>query len=108
MPSVHLAVLPALCLVTGCVVSIPTTPGAERVAMTHKEADVTNCHLLGEVFGLTESNYVRDERREMQNETVDLGGDTLLITKEKDTPRGLAYRCEAAPATGTPAPAAPR
>ena len=47
--------------------------------MTHKEADVASCTVLGTFQGLTDDNYVRDERREMQNETVELGGDTLLL-----------------------------
>jgi hypothetical protein len=95
MPNPHLALLLALCLQSvGCVVSIPSEPGAENVTMTHKEADVASCTALGIVVGLTETNYVRDERREMQNQTVGLGGDTLLLTRDRDPPKGTAYRCK--------------
>jgi hypothetical protein len=95
MPNLHLALLLALCLLSaGCVVSIPSEPGAENVTMTHKEADVTSCTVLGNVVGLTDTNYVRDERREMQNLTVELGGDTLLLTRDRDPPKGTAYRCK--------------
>ena len=73
-------------------------PGAERVVITRHIADVASCTVLGNVDGLTESNYVRDERREMQNQTVDLGGDTLLLTGEMNPPKGIAYRCKPAAA----------
>ena len=78
----------------GCVLSIPSAPGAENVVMTHNEDDVASCTVLGSVVGLTDTNYVRDERREMQNQAVGLGGDTLLLTKDKDPPKGTAYRCK--------------
>jgi hypothetical protein len=95
MPNLRLALLSALSLLfAGCVVSIPSEPGAEKVIMTHKEADVATCTLLGNVVGLTDTNYVRDERREMQNQTLELGGDTVLLTREVDPPKGMAYRCK--------------
>ncbi len=91
----RLALLLALCLLSaGCVLSIPSEPGAENVTMTHKEADVASCTVLGNVDGLTETNYVRDERREMQNQAVGLGGDTILLTHDTDPPKGTAYRCK--------------
>jgi hypothetical protein len=95
MLNLHLALLPALCLLTaGCIVSIPSEPGAENVTLTHKEADVASCTALGTVVGLTDTNYVRDQRREMQNQAVGLGGDTLLLTADRDPPKGTAYRCK--------------
>jgi hypothetical protein len=95
MPNLRLALLPALCLLSaGCVVSIPSEPGAEKVTLTHKEADVASCTALGNVVGLTDTNYVRDQRREMQNQAVGLGGDTLLLTTDRDPPKGTAYRCK--------------
>jgi hypothetical protein len=97
MPNLHLALLLALCLLSaGCVVSIPSEPGAENVIMTHNEDDIASCTVLGTVVGLTDTNYVRDERREMQNQTVELGGDTLLLTRDLDPPKGTAYRCKTA------------
>jgi hypothetical protein len=100
MPTPRLALLSVLsALAAGCVVSIPTAPGAEKVALTHKEEDVAACTVLGNVVGLADTNYVRDQRREMQNETVELGGDTVLLTTDRDPPKGTAYRCRpAAPA----------
>ena len=98
MPNLHLALALAPCLLSaGCIVSIPSEPGAENVTMTHKEADVASCTPLGEVEGLTDTNYVRDERREMQNQAVGLGADTILLTRDRDPPKGLAYRCKAPP-----------
>jgi hypothetical protein len=95
MQNLNLALLLVLCLPsTGCVVSIPSEPGAENVALTHNEADVASCTVLGNVVGLTDTNYVRDERREMQNQTVELGGDTILLTLDRDPPKGTAYRCK--------------
>ena len=95
MPNLSLSLLVALCVLsTGCIVSIPSAPGAESVIMTHKEADVASCTVLGNVVGLTDTNYVRDERREMQNQAVALGADTLLLTRDRDPPKGTAYRCK--------------
>ena len=95
LPNRHLALLLALSLVSaGCVVSVPSAPGAENVTVTHKEADVASCTVLGNVVGLTDTNYVRDERREMQNQAVGLGGDTILLTRDRDPPKGTAYRCK--------------
>jgi hypothetical protein len=95
MPNLHLALLLALCLLSaGCILSIPSAPGAENVTMTHKEADVASCTAVGSVVGLTDTNYVTDERREMQNQAVGLGGDTLLLTRDRDPPTGTAYRCK--------------
>ena len=95
LPNLHLALLLVLPLLsTGCVVSIPSEPGAENVTMTHKEADVASCTVLGNVIGLTDTNYVRDERREMQNQAVGLGGDTIRLTRDRDPPKGTAYRCK--------------
>jgi hypothetical protein len=94
-PNLHLALLLALSLLSaGCFVSIPSEPSAEKVTMTHKEADVASCTVLGNVVGLTDTNYVRDERREMQNQAVGLGGDTILLTRDRDPPKGTAYRCK--------------
>jgi hypothetical protein len=95
MPDLRFSLLPPLCLLsTGCFVSVPSAPGAQGVIMTHKEADVASCTVLGNVVGLTDTNYVRDERREMQNQAVALGADTLLLTRDKDPPKGTAYRCK--------------
>jgi hypothetical protein len=95
MPNLRVTLLFAPCLLSaGCFVSIPSEPGAENVIMTHKEADVASCTPVGNVVGLTDTNYVRDERREMQNQAVGLGGDTLLLTRDRDPPKGTAYRCK--------------
>jgi hypothetical protein len=91
-----LAALLALSLLfAGCILSIPSAPGAQNVTMTHNEADIASCTVLGNVVGLTDTNYVRDERREMQNQAVGLGGDTILLTRDRDPPKGTAYRCKA-------------
>jgi hypothetical protein len=95
MTRLRLAVPPALfMLLNGCLITVPSAPGAEKVNMTHSESEVAACTPLGDVVGLTDTNYVADERREMQNQTIDLGGDTLLLTKDKDPPKGTAYRCK--------------
>jgi len=95
MPSIHLALLLAPCLLSaGCILSVPSVPGAENVSLTHNDADVASCTVLGNVVGLADTNYVRDERREMQNQAVGLGGDTVLLTRDRDPPKGTAYRCK--------------
>ena len=90
----YLVLLAGLYLQTAACVGIPSAPGAANVKLTHKEEDVADCTPLGPVVGLTDSNYVSDERREMQNQAVDLGADTLLLTREIDPPKGTAYRCK--------------
>src|ERR1700733_517674 len=95
MPNLRLALLLPPCLLSaGCILSIPSAPGAEKVIMTHKEADVASCTPVGNVVGLTDTNYVTDERREMQNQAGGLGGDRLLLTRDRDPPTGTAYRCK--------------
>src|ERR1700689_1842863 len=95
MPNLHPALLLAVCaLSAGCVVSIPSEPGAENVTMTHKEADVASCTVLGNVVGVTHANSVREGRVEMQNQAVGLGADTVLLTRDRDPPKGTAYRCK--------------
>ena len=94
MAKLYVGLLLGLVLQTTACVGIPTAPGAANVTMTHKEEDVAGCTPLGPVVGLTDSNYVSDEQREMQNQAVDLGADTLLLTREIDPPKGTAYRCK--------------
>jgi hypothetical protein len=97
MPNFNLVTVFALCVLSaGCVLSIPSEPGAENVVMTHNEADVASCTVLGNVVGLTDTNYVRDQRREMQNQAVELGADTILLALDRDPPKGTAYRCKPA------------
>ncbi len=97
MPNRNLALPWALCLLSaGCSVSVPSEPGAEGVTLTHKEADVASCTALGNVVGLADTNYVRDERQEMRNQAAGLGGDTILLTGDVDPPKGTAYRCKRA------------
>ncbi len=95
MPNLRLPALATLCLMTvACVLSIPSEPGAENVRLTHKDADIEGCEPIGTVVGLTDTNYVRDQRREMQNQAVGLGADTILFTTDRDPPKGTAYRCK--------------
>jgi hypothetical protein len=95
MPNPYVALPLALCLLSaGCAESVPLAPGAENVTVTHNEADVASCTAVGNVVGVTDTNYVTDERREMRNQAVGLGGDTLLLTRERDPPTGTAYRCK--------------
>ena len=99
MRNFRLAAPVALALLcAACVLSIPTEPGAQNVILTHKDADVESCVPVGTVVGLTDTNYVRDQRREMQNQAVGLGGDTILFTADRDPPKGTAYRCKPAKA----------
>ena len=99
MPDLRLTMLLAPCLLfSACILSIPSEPGANNVKITRNAADVESCTPLGNVVGLTDTNYVRDNRREMQNQAVDLGADTLLLAAGKDPPKGTAYRCKPAAA----------
>jgi hypothetical protein len=100
MPYLSHAAPVVLCLLmAGCVVSIPSESGASTVAISHKTTDVAACTPVGTVVGLTDTNYVRDQRREMQNQAVELGGDTVLLSSDRDPPKGTAYRCKVSAAT---------
>ena len=91
------ALLAFVCLLSGgCLVSIPSEPGAAKVTLTHSLEDMASCTPLGNVVGLTDSNYVGDQRREMQNQAVELGADTVLLAVGRDPPKGTAYRCKPA------------
>ena len=94
---------------TGCVVSL--SPGGERVWVVRNPKHVKECTLLGhiEAASYTQGPGVGvgldKNKRELQNETAKMGGDTLLILQERASflaPRTYAeaYNCgRAAPAS---------
>ena len=81
-------------MAAGCASGVEFIPGAEQVVITRNAAAMASCTVLDNVDGLTDTNYVGDERREMKNQTAHLGGDTLLLTGEMNPPKGIAYRCK--------------
>lgn len=99
----------ALCaLAAGCA-NVKLAPGAGEVKLTRSAADVAGCSPIGNVGTSQPMITDPDAQRQMQNETLALGGNFVLLTSAFDR-SGTAYRCGAAPAptarTANP-PAAP-
>jgi hypothetical protein len=78
-------------MLTGCVT--PTTalaPGAAAVRIARSEADVASCTPVGNVV------QPPNQRVDMRNLTVGVGGDTLFVTEGLSSgyiAAGVAYRC---------------
>jgi len=88
----------ALCaLAAGCA-SVKLAPGADEVRLTRNGADVAGCSPIGSVGTSQPMITDPDAQRQMQNETLALGGNIVLLTSAFGR-SGTAYRCG-----GTPAP----
>jgi hypothetical protein len=104
------AVLAIGAIVTGCS-TVSLAPGADQVNVTRNAAEVAACASLGSVSPPKVLLTDPDAERQMQNETLDLGGNVLLLTTSLGR-SGIAYHCGGGPATpsarspATPAAAA--
>lgn len=70
-------------------------PGASEIVVTRKTADVQHCSPLGSVQ--SSSEIPGDDIRELRNQAVGAGADTILITSSiiyNSGTSGLAYRCK--------------
>jgi hypothetical protein len=70
-------------------------PGAREIMVTRNPADVTHCSPLGSVGAVSE--VPGDDIRELRNQAVGAGADTVLITSSiifNSGTTGLAYRCK--------------
>jgi hypothetical protein len=84
-----------LLLVSACVSS---APGADKVRLTQDADDVSNCTALGHLGvarGGSGQIDVIGAKAEFRDQTVDLGGNTALVTSAPlGVPaEGVAYRC---------------
>jgi hypothetical protein len=100
-------VVVAVCSLTAGCASVSLTPGADQIKVTDVAADVAACAPLGHLAAAQVMMTDPDAERQMRNETLDLGGNTLLLTPPLNR-TGIAYRCGDArtPSARAPAPQA--
>lgn len=101
------AVISAIVL-SGCATAI-LAPGAEKIMLTTRPADVEGCRPVGslQLADRTDSlSLADDEATEMRNQALGLGtgADTILVTSTDYAAHasGVAYRCHDAGAARTP------
>jgi len=87
----------ACAMAAGCS-TVKLTAGAEQVKVTRDAAEVATCTSLGNVSTPSLMLTDPDAERQMQNETLGIGGNVLLLTTAWSR-TGMAYRCGDA---GTP------
>ena len=91
------AVALTITVLSGCVTTL--APGAREIVLTRKPADVARCSPLVSVQG-GPPEFPGNDLRELQNQALTAGADTVLITSSIFTSSGsggLAYRCNEAP-----------
>jgi len=84
-------------LLSGCVTTL--APGASEIIVTRHPADVAHCSPLGSVQG-GPAEFPGNDIKELRNQAVGAGADTVLITSSIFTSQGsggLAYRCKELP-----------
>jgi hypothetical protein len=109
-------VVVAACLLAAGCASVTLTPGADQINVTRNAADTAACASLGPVANPQLMLTDPDADRQLRNETLALGGNTLLLTTNLGR-SGIAYRCgdtgrasgqsPVPPATGTAAARTP-
>jgi hypothetical protein len=84
-------------LLSGCVTTL--APGASEIVVTRNPAVVAHCSPFGSVQG-GPPEFPGNDIRELRNQAVGAGADTVLITSSIFTGSGsggLAYRCKELP-----------
>jgi hypothetical protein len=84
-------------LLSGCMTTL--APGASEIVMTRKPAEVAHCSPLVAVQG-GPPEFPGNDLRELRNQALAAGADTVLITSSIFTESGsggLAYRCKELP-----------
>jgi len=104
----RIALALTLILFSACTTTL--APGASEIFVTRKPDDVKQCSPLGSVQSSGQSNIPGDDIKELRNQAVGAGADTILITSpiiSNAGTSGLAYHCSApSPDTPSPEPAA--
>lgn len=100
----------AVCATAAGCSTVSLAPGADAIKVSRNPADMAGCGSLGNVGHPAPMMTDPDVERQMRNETVNLGGNALLVTSQFGR-TGIAYRCgdaakPAAAAAGVPAAAA--
>jgi len=78
---------------SGCATGVTLAPGADQIKVTKVPTDVASCVVVGNVDGKNGSGLTIDGIRQMQNQTVGVGGNTVLVTSDIPPQKGIAYRC---------------
>jgi hypothetical protein len=79
-------------MASGCA-TVTLAPGADQVKVTRVPAEVAACAVVGNVDGENGSGLTSDGIRQLQNQTVGVGGNTVLVTSDLPPQKGIAYRC---------------
>jgi hypothetical protein len=77
----------------GCATNVTLAPGADKIKVTKVPTDVASCVVVGNVDGNNSSGLTSDGIRQLQNQTVGVGGNTVLVTSDIPPQKGIAYRC---------------
>jgi hypothetical protein len=89
------ALLLLISVLSGCLsANVTLAPGADKIKVTKSPTDVASCVAVGNVDGRNASGLTSDGVRQMQNQTLGVGGNVLLVTSELSQ-KGIAYRCDA-------------
>jgi len=80
---------------SGCA-QVALAPGADQIKVTRMPSDVASCAAVGNVDGQNGSGLTSDGIRQLQNQTVGVGGNTVFVTSDLPPQKGIAYRCGAA------------
>jgi hypothetical protein len=83
----------ALAFVTTACATVTLAPGADQIRVTKLPTDVASCVAVGNVDGKNGSGLAADGIRQLQNQTVGVGGNTVLVTSDLPPQKGIAYRC---------------
>jgi hypothetical protein len=77
---------------SGCATNVTLAPGADQIKVSKVPTDVASCVVVGNVDGENGSGLTIDGIRQMQNQTVGVGGNTVLVTSSIPPQKGIAYR----------------
>jgi hypothetical protein len=82
----------AVCATAAGCSTVSLAPGADAIKVSRNPADMAGCASLGNVGHPPPMMTDPDVERQMRNETVNLGGNALLVTSQFGR-TGIAYRC---------------
>ena len=69
-------------------------PGAKDVYITRNAVEVQQCKALGSVQSVPPYVLPNDDLKQLRNQTIAVGADTVLITGPRlVSTAGVAYRC---------------
>jgi hypothetical protein len=81
----------ALALVVGCTT---VAPQADRIRTTREAAEVASCKPVGSVQSTPPYMFPGDDMKQIRNQALPLGADTILITSPRLVfTSGVAYKC---------------